>query len=1350
MLYIRKNKSKIVDIAELYTSDKNPFYQYLTTAPFAKYHKHPSEDHSLPVFPGGSEIKLRDEYGNSINEWKHFFNLKLVEKINYNFLKLKEFGFKGPAGDKGPRGDVGADGPKGEKGDVGDKGETGDLGGESYLVWAMTKGKDGTNAIYPRYFKNELNPKIRRVVFGDVGDILENTYSPSFFKADDDIEDLTRKMRGASLYVFTKNPTSRDEIIAGKSTGFLQFVTHGNAKKPANTVANVALFKRTDKSTFNLFFRGFALNDKNSYSPYETGEIGLFSEPDLNFNDNIRLTGESPVLSEYYKPTGFNLGNAAHYSRLAIGKVDGIQSTYSDINFKKSNQVFFQNNPQTKNTEFATDFINSNYNALKINKEEVIFNITNATNNAPMNNIIFGDANDNRIYQTDGTGLKSDYSVIANTYGTDFVIKEAETPGNEKFDFKVAYAKSKHNYDYHTEKYIDVGFTKWNGLFQRFPIGTILAISYKEWIEHFKGGNNNGNYGWPKNGLPFETDLGAGLNGYKGWYLANGQIWRLGNLEYTLPRLNEFYYKLEDGSISINTNQLGDRPVLLGNAKINMRLNPNNTMTNEILGNTKETKIQFDDDNKNAREDSPVWIVYLEQEGFKWKTDGDDISSLNDIVLSYHLTEAPITCSLLNTKTYKTNLPNDTTTSFNNIGADSPINKMSKLYIQEGTKFKIAPAGWYSTGNIIRYFDGVEFVQAGAFAPKKCTDVGLTEITIYKARYHWLLNKELLSKDNKSLLNLEQRTTLPDTDITKVTKVTAYAPNANVFTGTNFGEIGALELFADKYNKSLKLSDGWYRYGEYIFKMKNGAIDKAQTGQAVIHKVDNLYPLGFEPATNTDINLSIETFENIIFSDNRFLNGFSQVTPSYIFDASKVDVCSTFNSTPSATNPAYYGFVELIEPIKPGTQIKNGAKFMYDNFGRVFIYENTITSKSTGSDGVNAGSGVIVPLKTGPKYIFANNGSEFKIMPYNRKNRGGFLPKMKYNPYNKIFFKAADNRGYIADNLGNINKVTVGCPVSRVTDIFYVPRLNNYKLVRKADGTYYDGKYRNYNEFIKLLPISFRGGYGFNAIDYKSVFETGYFNKIYDMPEKIFDIVKENLYWTETNKHIKASSIKTSLGYGNCGHIKRDRCKDENFHLNPIFRDRAYDTGQWQFTSHTFRITREGNEALNVKFRTNHKIHKYDEAKPHEGALGAVMYARIFDKNGNRAKSTFTKPTQVNVGDFTKQIEVKVDVVDNKLMVHTGAWKQKKTETAKYKAVDFSINFDRSEDEIYVVFIYNMNGRTHTKNVFTINIEYTNGTNSWFNLHNDFQTSVNNDDVMNFHNNQNSYFTVSPSTILPS
>lgn len=1314
---IKKEKSKIVDIVELYNSDKNPFHQYLTTAPFAKYHKHPSEDHSLPVSSDRNLFYRTDEYGNSINEWNLFFNLKNIEKLNYNFKLIKEFGFKGPRGDKGVRGDVGDDGPKGEIGDRGDKGETGDVGGEAYLVWYINIKDDNTAAIFPRYFKNELNPKIRRVVFGDVDEFESNTLSPKHYKDNDDL-DFTdpNKIHEASLFVQTKNPTTKDEAHSENAPGFLQFA-YMFGTTPTN-VENVALFKRTENNTFNIFFRGFEIDNKNTlYSPRIISYPGKLSSED--YKGNI----DGFILPDYY--TSFD---ESLYNRLVIGgEVNGVENNL-EIYINKTNPLLFDNDPSAKLKEFSFDLPKSYYAPVKLLGDYVIFDSNEFA--TAKNKLKFGTRIDDDAY-TPGY-IEDTFSAEMKVYDKDVVLEDAKTEPGQKFDYKIAFAQNKGTEG--TDKYIDVKFTKWNGLFQRFPFGTILAISYKEWEHSFIGGQ--GSYNWPKNGLPFETDLGAGYNGYTGWYIANGQKWRLGDKEYVLPRLNEFDYQLEDGKISINTAEFGNTPVLLGTPIINMQLNPDDTMTNSIKGNSANEKIKFDDNDINRREDSPVWIVYLEEPGYKWKIDGDDIAMLNDITLSYNATEAPITCSLLNNKTYKTNLPLDTTDSFNDLSDTTPVNKLSRLYIQEGEKYKLAPIGWYSTGNIVRYFDGLQFVQEGQFAPKRCIDLALTEITLYKSNWHWLLNTELLSQDNKSMLSLEARAALPNTDIRKLEKITGYAPNVNVFTGDEFGKIGALELFGDKFNKSIKLTDGWYRFREYIFKIENGTYAKSSAGANIIHKVDNIYPLGFEPEIGNPITLGDDMYVN--FSE---FTSFPLNLQSYIYNANSINACETFNGEISANKPAYFGFVELKESIKPTTYIKDGAKLMVNNFKRIFVYENQLTSKNIDSDLTNASIGKIIPLKMGERYLFSN--VDFKASPYNRSagTRRGFLgtrrPSLILKPYNKVFFTARNIEGYIQNDIGDFDTVSAGCPIPQLSAAYYVPRFETYPHV-PINGTSGNLDRLGIQSGNPLLARMF---HGFNAIDAKSMIEAGFDARGWNgtfLPDGVFNVIKNNIYWSETTKHREFTLGEQSLGFDDTNH----RARWGNNHINPRYRFPSHDDGCWQITSNTFRFVRDNSEPLRVNFKTNLLLHKYRHARPNSGVIFNGLTVKLFDKDGNPAKSNFENLTMDTLPGMLGYESITID--NHKIMINTPKYwgKGKSYHETIHCPVNFSINFHPDEKEVYTMFIYVMNGRTYTRQVMVVNFQYQEGSDKWGVLYNNFETSVNNNDVMNFHNNAASNFKI--------
>lgn len=262
---------------------------------------------------------------------------------------------------------------------------------------------------------------------------------------------------------------------------------------------------------------------------------------------------------------------------------------------------------------------------------------------------------------------------------------------------------------------------KLSDLIVLFPVGSVIAINPSEF-------NSNNFYFTDQ-----ETQLtpgvllnrmGAGKAGtkYEGWYLCNGQTWKLGGLTYNTPNLNSFNYNIASNGGSQPNAAYGDNVMsIIGGADVNFFLTYNSpydigfdmiTYEGSVgVGNygnygysAEPTQLfspnsySYSNMNDNTK---MVYVVYLGGPNFTWQSESYSAPTLIDITLTYSVNTSIEACNISNPANFKIDFA---VGDWSNLSYNTSSHL---LYNSNGTT--LATMGWYSHNGVARLWNGNTF-----------------------------------------------------------------------------------------------------------------------------------------------------------------------------------------------------------------------------------------------------------------------------------------------------------------------------------------------------------------------------------------------------------------------------------------------------------------------------------------------------------------------------------------------------------------------------------------------------------------------------------------------------------------
>ena len=260
------------------------------------------------------------------------------------------------------------------------------------------------------------------------------------------------------------------------------------------------------------------------------------------------------------------------------------------------------------------------------------------------------------------------------------------------------------------------GKVKWvdkKSIFGSFPIGSIISIREEDFnSSNFELNTTIIQPGPPYLELRIVYGRGKENTNFDGWYLCNGEKWKVENgiNEFQTPNLSSFNYEIQSNGNGQNLVINGDNsPIIIGGSNIvlNAVTEGNGNYQIDMDVNSDDDTIDFGISNFDTEITRMVHIVYLENSELHWSnTEFAPPPPVNtSITLTEGLVSSAIACA---------NIPNTVFTwSGSNAEEWETFNYVTTqhyLYINNTTNF--APVGWYKNLNgFTRYWNGSAFTQ---------------------------------------------------------------------------------------------------------------------------------------------------------------------------------------------------------------------------------------------------------------------------------------------------------------------------------------------------------------------------------------------------------------------------------------------------------------------------------------------------------------------------------------------------------------------------------------------------------------------------------------------------------------
>jgi hypothetical protein len=299
------------------------------------------------------------------------------------------------------------------------------------------------------------------------------------------------------------------------------------------------------------------------------------------------------------------------------------------------------------------------------------------------------------------------------------------------------------------------GKAKWvekKTVFGSFPIGSIISIR----PEDFNSTNFHLAETIVQPGGPSFAELqiihGKGKIGgeYEGWYLCNGETWKVANgvNEFPTPNLSSFNYMIQGNTGGQNALTSGDdSPIIIGGGNINMVSTTNNLgnyQINMTLDNSDEVLEVVPQVTNTTSASRMIHIVFLDLTDLHWSNTSTPPPppTTQDIFLKMASFPKPACLDVPDTWYSWTGTSTAEWSTFNY------LTTTRYLYNHGTTTF--APAGWYGntgtiTGGIVRYWNGTQFTSIFACPLSIATSVDLIYgITVSS------VNGEILPGDGQS------------------------------------------------------------------------------------------------------------------------------------------------------------------------------------------------------------------------------------------------------------------------------------------------------------------------------------------------------------------------------------------------------------------------------------------------------------------------------------------------------------------------------------------------------------------------------------------------------------------------
>jgi hypothetical protein len=263
------------------------------------------------------------------------------------------------------------------------------------------------------------------------------------------------------------------------------------------------------------------------------------------------------------------------------------------------------------------------------------------------------------------------------------------------------------------------GKVKWidkKEIFGSFPIGSIISIREDDFNStNFVLNETISQVGPPYGELQVVYGRGKVGTEYEGWYLCNGQTWKVANgvNEFATPNLNSFNYTIASNGGGQNLiNNGGDNTSIIiggGNIEMNGTQDGSGTYQLDMTIESADVSFQGGTSSTDTYASRMVHIVFLENTNLYWSdsTSTPPAPTTTDIMLTNARPTELDAC--IKPPIYQYTWTGSSTNEWNTF---NHITTTYYLYNYGTTTF--AAPGWYkNTGGTARYWNGSVFTAVG-------------------------------------------------------------------------------------------------------------------------------------------------------------------------------------------------------------------------------------------------------------------------------------------------------------------------------------------------------------------------------------------------------------------------------------------------------------------------------------------------------------------------------------------------------------------------------------------------------------------------------------------------------------
>lgn len=262
------------------------------------------------------------------------------------------------------------------------------------------------------------------------------------------------------------------------------------------------------------------------------------------------------------------------------------------------------------------------------------------------------------------------------------------------------------------------GKVKWvdkKEIFGSFPVGSIISIREEDFNStNFTLTEAVYQVGPPYGELAVVYGRGKVGTEFEGWYLCNGQTWKVANgvNEFTTPNLNSFNYNISSngGGQNLITNGGDDTPIIIGGGNIEMSgtQNGNGTYQLDMTIESADVTIEGGTVSTDTYVSRMIHIVFLENANLYWSDSSSTPPppTTGDITLTQRANTTLQVCSYAPIYQFTWTGPNAATWN-----TFDDTTQTYYLYAFGTTNF-VQPGYYKNVDGIARYWTGSSFMGA--------------------------------------------------------------------------------------------------------------------------------------------------------------------------------------------------------------------------------------------------------------------------------------------------------------------------------------------------------------------------------------------------------------------------------------------------------------------------------------------------------------------------------------------------------------------------------------------------------------------------------------------------------------